>query len=95
LSLAKKTSCIGWLLYLAPKYNLSSLHQHIKQDTGIEVALRYCSISKDSSGQADSTITKTKAILVEVDSDMVPSQWKHIEQVYSAGAKKFPVGIKM
>jgi len=95
LPLAERTSCIGWLLYSAPEYNLSTLRQHIKQDTGIEVALRYRSISKDSSGHVDSTTTKTKAIHVEVDSDMLPSQRKRIKRVYSAGAKTFPVGIKM
>jgi len=95
LPLAEQTSCIGWLLYSAPEYHLSTLHQHIKQDMGIKVVLCYQSISKDSSSNADRTTTQTKAIHMEVDSGMLPLQRKPIARMYSAGAKTFPIGIKM
>jgi len=84
-------------LYSAPEYNLSTLHQQLQQDTGIEVALCYRHIAKDSSGQADciATPTKAKAIHMEVDSGMLSLQWKCIARVYSMGARTFPLGIKM
>jgi len=62
---------------------------------GIKVVLCYQSISKDSSSNADCTTTQTKAIHMEVDSGMLPLQWKCIARMYSAGAKTFPIGIKM
>jgi len=47
LPLVKQPLCIGWLLYLAPKYNLGELCWQIKQITGVEVALFFHRI-KDS-----------------------------------------------
>jgi len=95
LPLAEQTTCIGWLLYSAPEYNLSLLRQQIKTDTGIDVALRFRSILDDRSGQAVCPTCCTKAIHVEVDSSTSPSQLKCLEKVYATEAKTFPLGIKM
>jgi len=95
LPLAEQTICIGWLLYSAPEYNLNILRRQIKQDTGIDVALRFHSISDDGSGQANCTTPRTKALHLEVDSHTSPSQLNCIERLYSAAAKTFPAGIKM
>jgi len=95
LPLAEQTICIGWLLYSAPEYNLNILRRQIKQDTGIDMALRFHSISDDGSGQANCTTPRTKALHLEVDSHTSPSQLNCIERLYSAAAKTFPAGIKM
>jgi len=95
LPITKQTHCIGWLLYLAPEYPLDWLHQHIKQDTGIDVELHFHSISDNNSSQADRTWPRTKAIHVDVDCCTLPSQLKCIERAYSVKAKTFPLGIKM
>ncbi len=95
LPLAEQTKCIGWLLYSAPEYNLDSLHRQIKQDTGLEVELRFCHIVDEGASRADSTIPQTKAIHLEVDQGTPHSQLKSIERVYSANARRFPLGIKM
>jgi len=92
---AEQTTCIGWLLYSAPEYNLSLLRQQIHKDSGIEVALRFRSISDDGSSQADCPTLCTKAIHLEVDSGTLPSQLKHLKSVYATEAKTFPLGIKM
>jgi len=95
LPLAEQTTCIGWLLYSAPEYNLSWLRQQLKQDTGIDVALRFRSILADRSGQVDCTTPCTKAIHLEVDSCTLPSQLKGLKKTYATDAKTFPLGIKM
>jgi len=96
LPLTKQTTYIGWLLYLAPEYNLSFLHQQIKQDTGIDVVLCFHHIlDDDGSSQADCTTPYTKVIHLEVDSCTLPSQLKCIESMYATDAKTFPLGIKI
>ncbi len=95
LPLAEQITCIGWLLYSAPEYDLSLLHQQIKKDTGIDAALRFHSISTDGSSPADGTKPWTKAIHLEVNASILPSQLKRLERVCTPGAKTFPLGIKM
>jgi len=95
LPLTEQTTCISWLLYSAPEYNLNWLHQQLKEDMGIDVALRFCSIWADRSSQVDSTTPHTKAIHLEVDSCTLPLQLKGLEKMYTKDATKFPLGIKM
>jgi len=57
LPLTEQTKCLGWLLYSAPEYHLSTLLQQIKQDTGIDVALHFRSISDGQPGHATNTRT--------------------------------------
>jgi len=95
LPLAEQTTCLGWLLYLAPEYNLSLLCQQIKKDSGIDVVLHYCRILGDGSDQVDCPTPHPKAIHLEVDSSTLPSQLKRLERVYATEAKTFPLGIKM
>jgi len=95
LPLTEQITCIGWLLYSAPEYNLSFLCQQIKKDTGIDVALCFCSILNDGSSLADGTTPQTKAIHLEVDASILPLQVKHLERVYASDAKTFPLSIKM
>jgi len=79
LPLAEKITCIGWLLYLVPEYNLNILHRQIKQDTEIDVELCFCSIVDKGAGWADCTRSCTKAIHLEVDHGTLPQQLKCIE----------------
>jgi len=72
LPLVEQTKCISWLLYLAPEYNLNNLHWQIKQDMGIDVELRFCSIVDKAASRADCTITPTKAIHLDVDHNTCP-----------------------
>jgi len=95
LPLAEQTTHIGWLLYLALEYNLSFLCQQIKQDTGVDVVLCFCSILDDGSSLAACNTPCKKVIYLEVDSYTLPSQLKCIERVYATNAKTFPLGIKM
>jgi len=39
LPLVEQTTCVGWLLFLAPEYNLEELNRTILMATGVEVAL--------------------------------------------------------
>jgi len=95
LQLVERTRCIGWLLYSAPEYNLDNLHRQIKKDTGINVECRFRSIADTGASWTDRTIPRIKAIHLEVDHSIPPSQLQHLEKAYSAGAKRFPLGIKM
>jgi len=95
LPLVEQTRCIGWLLYSAPEYNLDNLHKQIKKDTGINVELRFRSIADKGAGWILRTIPRTKAIHLEVDISTTSLQLQRLERVYSAQAKRFPLGIKM
>jgi len=95
LPLVEQTKCIGWLLYLAPEYNLNSRRWQIKQDTGIDVELCFSSIVDKGASWIDHIIPPTKAIHLDVDHNTMPLQLKCLEKAYSAGAKLFLLGIKM
>ncbi len=95
LSLIKQTRCIGWLLYLVPEYNLDNLHRQIKKDMGINVEFCFCSIVDKGASWTDWTIPHSKVIHLEVNHSTPPSQLQYLETVYSAGAKRFLLGIKM
>jgi len=81
--------------WLAAVFSTRSLHWQIKQDTGIDVELRFSSIVDKGTSWTDRTIPPTKAIHLDVDQNTLPWQLKRLEKTYSAGAKLFPLGIKM
>jgi len=83
LPLTKQTQCIGWLLYLVPKYPLDWLHWQIKKDTGIDVELHYHSIAITGSSQVDCAKPHMKAIHLDVNYYALPSQLKHIKKIFS------------
>jgi len=72
--LVEQTRCIGWLLYSAPEYNLVNLHRQIKMDTGINVEFRFRSIADNGACRSDRTASRIKAIHLEVDHGITPSQ---------------------
>jgi len=94
LPLAKQTKCIGWLLYFAPEYHLNELHQQIKQDARISMALCFCITHDGRPAHAEHTKFQMKAIHMEVDQFFLPKQKQHIESVYSVTAQTIPLGIK-
>jgi len=95
LPLTEQTKCLGWFLYLAPEYHLSALRQQIKQATGIDVALRFRTISDGRPVHADHTRPRTKAIHIEVDEKILPKEQQRVESLYASTARTFPLGIKM
>jgi len=68
LPLVEQTICVGWLLFSAPEYNLEELHRTILMATGVEVALRYRTISDKLQEHAPHQLPRVKAIHIEVDS---------------------------
>jgi len=95
LRLTEQTKCISWLLYLAPEYHLSALRQQIQQETRIEVALCFRTIHEGRPTNAEHTPSRTKAIHMEVDLNILPEQQNRLERIYSSSARTFPLGIKM
>jgi len=59
--------CLGWLLFLAPEYDLEELQQAILLATGVKVALHYCIIQDSLLVQAPCQTPWIKAIHIEVD----------------------------
>ncbi len=83
LGLTEQTKCIGWLLYSAPEYHLGALRQQIQQETGIEVALRFRTIQDGRPTKAEHPRPRTKAIHMEVDLNILPTQQNRLERIYS------------
>jgi len=66
--MVKQTKCLGWLLFLAPEYDLAKLCKSIYQATAVHVALCFWSFSSDSPEKRGSMgVPQIKAIHLEVD----------------------------
>jgi len=95
IPLAETTICLGWLLFSAPEYNLRALRRKIRQVTGAEVGLRFRSIKNGIPQNTLNNMTRTKATHLEVDHIMPVYLRRHIANIYSDQAAKFPLGIAM
>jgi len=95
LPLAENTICIGWLLYSAPKYDLSELQRQLKQETAVEVALHFQIINDGLPAKTTCSTPHIKAIHMEIEQSISYPKRQSIEQIYSSNAQRFPLGIKM
>jgi len=92
---AEETSCLGWLLFLAPEFDLKALRRKIQKATGVEVGMRFHLIHKGKSGHTHKTAPSIKSIHVEVDQTTQPSLCTCIANMYSCHMMEFPLGIIM
>jgi len=86
---------LGWLLFSAPEYNLQALWRKIQQITGVDVSLPFCSINNGKPQNTSNKMTRTKATHLEVDHTTPVYLRRHIANIYSGQAEKFPLGIAM
>jgi len=95
IPLAERTKCLGWLLFLAPEYNLEELCHAIRQTTGVEVALWYRHIQDDLPNTATRLRLRAKAIHIEVKYEEPYTHCQCIRSAFAPQATVFPLGIKM
>jgi len=71
---AEETTGLGWLLFLADKFNKESLKIQIWETTGVHVVLHYWAIDNRVIKQDANNKTRVKALHIKVDkSDPVMS----------------------
>ncbi len=96
LQTAEDTTCLGWLLYSADKYDREELRKEIWSFVGVNVALRFREI--DDGVPRKEGITRTprpKALHIEIDKGDSAKCRHALEKLYSSAAITFPLGIKM
>jgi len=83
------------LIFSAPEYYRSELRRSIKENSGEDVALCFCTIHKGGQGPMTDGQNKVKAIHMEVDSNLSSVQRQCITAMYSSSTQSFPLDIKM
>jgi len=96
LQMAEDTTCLGWLLYSADKYDCKELQKEIWAFVGVDVALRFREVDDGVPQKEGTTCTPhPKALHIKIDKGD-PAQCHHaLEKLYSSSATMFPLGIKM
>jgi len=82
-------TCLGWLCFLAPKYDLCKLWQSILQHTGVKVALHFQTIQNDWLDKAASLAPCIKAIHIDVNQAKSPQNCQSIHTAFSSKVEKF------
>jgi len=96
LPMAEAKVCIGWLLYLAPKSNGIAISQAIKQATGVQVKLQFCTIKMTKSTDAKVRVKKLKALHLAIDCRETQNGWQKILQLYASNdINESPLGLQM
>jgi len=95
LPLVEQTTCLGWLCFSAPEYNLADLHQSILQWTGVHVVLCFQSITNHLQGQTAWLAPQTKVTHIEVDHAKLQHNHQLIQSIFSSKTQQFTLGIQM